>query len=47
MAEMVGAEDLPPADRAAISGEVATEVAKIAGSGKVEVTGGRIWHGVG
>ena len=39
MAEMVGAEDLPPADGAAISGGIATEVAEIAGAGEIEVAG--------
>jgi hypothetical protein len=39
MAEMVGTEDLPPADGAAISGAVASEVAEIAGAGKIEVAG--------
>jgi len=39
VAEMVGTEDLPPADGAAISGAVASEVAEIAGAGKIEVAG--------
>jgi hypothetical protein len=39
MAEMVRAEDLAPADSAAVAGEVAAEIAEIAGAGEVEVTG--------
>ena len=39
VAEMVGAEDLPPADGTAVAGAIAAEVAKIAGAGEVEVTG--------
>ena len=37
MAEMVGAKDLPPADRAAVAGRVAAEVAEVAGALKIEV----------
>ena len=37
MAEMVGAEDLPPAHDAAVAGGIAAEVAKIAGAGEVEM----------
>jgi hypothetical protein len=39
---MVGAEDLPPADSAAIFGGIAAKVAKIAGAGEIEVTGKNI-----
>ena len=39
VAEMVGAEDLPPADAAAAAGGVSAEVAEIAGAGEVEVAG--------
>src|SRR4051794_31519617 len=42
---MVGTEDLPPANGAAISGGIAPEVAEIAGAGEIEVAGRRIWHG--
>ena len=42
MAEMVGAEDLSPADAAAVLGAIAAEVAEIAGAGEIEVTGRRI-----
>jgi len=42
VAEMVGAEDLPPADSAAIFGGIAAKVAKIAGAGEIEVTGKNI-----
>jgi len=41
MAEMVGAEDLSPADAAAVLGAIAAEVAEIAGAGEIEVTGRR------
>jgi len=40
MAEMVGAEDLPPAHDATIAGGIAAKVAEIAGAGEVEVAGG-------
>ena len=39
VAEMVGAEDLPPAHPAAVPGRIAAEVAEIAGAGKIEVAG--------
>ena len=39
MAEMVGAENLPPAHGAAVAGRVAAEVAEIAGAGKIEMAG--------
>jgi hypothetical protein len=42
MAEMVGAEDLPPADGTAIFAGIAAQVAEIAGADEIEVTGGRI-----
>ena len=35
VAEMVGTEDLPPADGPAIPGGIAPEVAKIAGTGEI------------
>jgi len=38
--KMVGAEDLPPADPAAIPGGIAPEVAEIAGAGEIEVAAG-------
>jgi hypothetical protein len=42
MAEMVGAEDLPPAHHAAVFSGIAAEIAEIAGAGEVEMTGRRI-----
>ena len=39
MAEMVGAEQLPPARVPAVPGRIAAEVAKIAGAGEIEVAG--------
>jgi hypothetical protein len=39
MAKMVGAEDLPPADPAAISCGITAEIAEIAGAGEIEMTG--------
>ncbi len=39
MAEMVGAEDLPPAHRAAILAGIAAEIAEIAGAGEIEMAG--------
>jgi hypothetical protein len=42
VAEMVGTENLPPADGTAISGGIAAEIAKIAGAGKIEMAGGGI-----
>ena len=39
MAEMVGAEDLPPAHDAAIARGIAAEIAEIAGAGKIEMAG--------
>ncbi len=46
VAEMIGAEDLPPADSPAIPGGIAPEVAEIAGAGEIEVTGRCVGHGV-
>ena len=46
MAEMVGTEDLPPADRPAIPAAIAAQIAEIAGTGEIEMTGGRFLHGV-
>ncbi len=40
VAEMVGSEYPPPADGAAVFRRIAPKVAKIAGAGKIEVTGG-------
>ena len=37
MAEMIGAEELPPAHDAAVAGGIAAEIAKIAGAGEVEM----------
>ena len=39
VAEMVGAEDLPPAHHAAIAAGIAAEIAEIAGAGEIEMTG--------
>ena len=39
MAEMVGAEDLPPAHDAAVARGIAAEIAEIAGAGKTEMAG--------
>ena len=39
MAEMVGAEDLPPAHGAAVARRIAAEIAEIAGAGEVEMAG--------
>ena len=44
MAKMVGAEDAPPAYRAAVLAGIAAEIAKIAGAGEIEVTVGAILH---
>src|SRR5260370_11182204 len=46
VAEMVGAEDLPPAHSPAIPGRIAPEVAEIADAGKIEVAGRWVRHGV-
>jgi len=46
MAEMVGTEDLPPADSAAIFAGIAAQIAEIAGTGEIEVAGGRFLHEV-
>ena len=40
MAEMVGAEDLPPAHGPAVARGIATEIAEIAGAGEIEMAGG-------
>ena len=42
MAEMVGAEDLPPAHDAAVACGIAAEIAEIAGAGEVEMAGREI-----
>ena len=39
VAEMVGAEDLPPAHDAAVACGIAAEVAEIAGAGEIEMAG--------
>jgi hypothetical protein len=39
MAKMVGAKDLPPAQRSAVFGGIAAEIAKVAGAGKIEMAG--------
>ena len=39
LAEMVGAENLPPAHKAAVLGGIAAEIAKIAGAGQIEMAG--------
>ena len=44
MAEMVGAEDVPPAHRAAVLAGITAEIAKIAGAGEIEMTDGGILH---
>src|SRR5258706_8267204 len=46
VAEMVGAEDLPPPHSPATPGRIAPEVAEIAGAGEIEVAGRCVWHGV-
>ena len=46
MAEMVGTEYLPPADRSAIPAGIAAQIAEIAGTGEIEMAGGRFLHGV-
>ena len=46
MAEMVGTEDLPPADSPAIPAAIAAQIAEIAGTGEIEMTGWRFLHGV-
>jgi hypothetical protein len=43
---MVGTEDLPPADSAAIFAGIAAQIAEIAGTGEIEVAGGRFLHEV-
>ncbi len=40
MAEMVGAEDLPPAHGPAVARGIAAEIAEIAGAGEIEMAGG-------
>ena len=40
MAEMVGAEDLPPAHGPAVARRIAAEIAEIAGAGEIEMAGG-------
>ena len=40
MAEMVGAEDLPPAHGPAVTRGIAAEIAEIAGAGEIEMAGG-------
>src|ERR1700722_12243295 len=44
MSQMVGAEDLPPAHRAAVMAGIAAEIAKIAGADEVVVADGQIGH---
>src|ERR1700722_13453023 len=44
MAKMVGTEELPPADVAAILAGIAAEIAEIAGAGEIEMTGIRFLH---
>ena len=39
VAQVVGSEDLPPADDPTVSGRVTAEIAKIAGAGEVKMTG--------
>src|SRR6202789_3378426 len=45
MAEMIGTEDLSPADSAAILAGIAAEIAEIAGAGEIEVAGRGVLHG--
>src|SRR5437763_13682908 len=47
MAEMIGAEDLPPADLASVAGGIAAEIAKIAGGLMIEMKGRGSWHIIG
>jgi hypothetical protein len=42
MAEMVGAENPPPADRAAVLAEVTAEITEIAGAFEIEMAGAKI-----
>src|SRR5258708_6476401 len=44
VAEMVGAEKLPPAHRVAVAGRIAAEVSEIAGALEIEVTGREVCH---
>jgi hypothetical protein len=44
MSQMIGAEDLSPANVSAVLARIAAEVAKIAGADEVEVAGRRIGH---
>jgi hypothetical protein len=46
MAEMIGTEYLPPADSAAILAGIAAQIAEIAGTGEIEMAGGRFLHAV-
>jgi hypothetical protein len=41
VAEMIGAENLPPAYGATVPAGIAAKVAEIAGAGEIEVTGRR------
>ncbi len=45
LAEMVGAEDVPPARGTAICGRIAAEVAKITGALQGEMAGRGVFHG--
>jgi hypothetical protein len=42
MAQMIGAEDPPPPDGAAILSGIAAEVTEIAGAGEIEMTSRQI-----
>jgi hypothetical protein len=46
-AEMIGAEDLPPAHNTAIACGVATEVAEIAGADEAQIAGREFGHRIG
>src|SRR5262249_28332224 len=43
-AQMIGAEDMPPADAAAVGGRVAAKVAEIARTLQIEVANGGVLH---
>src|ERR1700675_908549 len=44
VSEMVGTEDLPPADHTAVSAGIAAKIAEIAGAGEIEMAGRGISH---
>ncbi len=44
MAEMIGAENLAPADDATVTRRIAAEIAKIAGALQIKMAGRDVWH---